>query len=49
MGEDDTEIWSAPIRDCSNVRDLLLLMAVRVYDGLELEVMDPKDNQRDIE
>ena len=31
------------------VRDSLLLTAVRVYDGLELEVTDPKDNQRDIE
>ena len=31
------------------VRDSLLLMAVRVYDGLKLEVMDPKEYQRDVE
>ena len=32
-----------------SVGDSLLLMAVRVNDSLELEVTDPKDNQRDIE
>ena len=31
------------------VGDSLLLMAVRVYDSLELEVMDPKDDQGDVE
>ena len=44
-------MWSYYIwfRSTLNVRDSLLLMAVRVYDSLELEVMDPKDNQGDIE
>ena len=46
---DDTKIQSAPIRDCSDVRDSLLLTAVTVYNGLELEVTDPKDDQGDIE
>ena len=32
-----------------SVGDSLLLAAVRVYDSLELEVTDPKDNQRDVE
>ena len=31
------------------VRDSLLLMAVRVNDGLELEVMDPKEHKGDVE
>ena len=31
------------------VGDSLLLMAVRVYDSLELEVTDPKENQGDVE
>ena len=31
------------------VGDSLLLMAVRVYDSLELEVTDPKDDQGDVE
>ena len=31
------------------VRDSLLLTAVRVYDSLELEVTDPKDDQGDVE
>ena len=47
--EDDTGVQSAPIRDCSNVRNLLLLIAVRLNDSLELEITDPKDNEQDIE
>ena len=31
------------------VGDSLLLMAVRVNDGLELEVTDPKEYQGDVE
>ena len=31
------------------VGDLLLLMAVRVNDGLELEVTDPKEHKGDVE
>ena len=46
---DNTEIQSAPLRDCSNVGDSLLLMAVRLDSSLELKVTDPKDSQGDIE
>ena len=30
-------------------RELTTLMAVRVNDGLELEVTDPKEHKRDVE
>ena len=35
--------------EARTVGDSLLLMAVRVNDGLELEVTDPKEHKGDVE
>ena len=39
----------AVLVEAGDVGDSLLLMAVRVNDGLELEVTDPQENQGDVE
>ena len=43
----DSKVGAAAV--LISVGDSLLLMAVRVNDGLELEVTDPKEHKRDVE
>ena len=46
---DAKTIPTSPIPCLMSVGDSLLLMAVRVNDGLELEVTDPKEHKGDVE
>jgi len=48
-GEDTSKQSASTLRDCSNVRNSLLLWVARLDDGTELKVTDPKEQQGDVE